>query len=518
MPPPNARTLRFKNIVENINRTTCNMKTSNLVLSNKENLEKNSPNPESSCVKAIYEIPQKTNDEKPLSHYLRRRSLSGEDSEEDFSPVSDDDKEFIPDSNTSSESYIDRSSSSSNGSSSSSSSDAETSSSSDSQRNYDPGSSQEHNIVLSEPTPKKRPRYPSLESKTVSHGYEEKPKEHPDIFSADMDASSISSQTVENYLVSELPDKTSQKINSDNVEDHLSGCESDEIVTVIVIAEDILLEAEKQDADSTQQLMENICENSEFQKNDNSQVNTYNETDNLTVPENNQINAPNEQSPKKTRKRLRHGNKKSTAKVLRNLGLQYKSVFGKCSVVSERSMGNPCGDHCRLKCTEKLNAESRKSIFDGYWRMGLLSRQRDFIASHIVEIKPKYQYKRVDSNRKNKQAFYLPSNGDKIRVCKTFFKNTLGINDRPIRTVIDKKNTKRVCRTRPKRSATEKKLIEEEYQNHIIEKDLSRKEKQQDKELASYTVIVACYDLQAVMPVPKGEVSVFYYNSKLSIK
>lgn len=53
------------------------------------------------------------------------------------------------------------------------------------------------------------------------------------------------------------------------------------------------------------------------------------------------------------------------------------------------------------------------------------------------------------------------------------------------------------------------------YDLHPKEKELSRKEKEADKINANGTH-VAVYDLQAVMPVPRGQVSSFYYKSKLN--
>ena len=42
--------------------------------------------------------------------------------------------------------------------------------------------------------------------------------------------------------------------------------------------------------------------------------------------------------------------------------------------------------------------------------------------------------------RANNNAFYFRHEDEKVRVCKTFFKGTLDINDRPIRTVQEKRN------------------------------------------------------------------------------
>lgn len=56
--------------------------------------------------------------------------------------------------------------------------------------------------------------------------------------------------------------------------------------------------------------------------------------------------------------------------------------------------------------------------------------------------------------------------------------------------------------------------MKEGYDQHLHEKTLSRIEKQRDKEDAN--AVVAVYDLQAVVQLPKGDVSVFYYKSKLN--
>lgn len=57
-----------------------------------------------------------------------------------------------------------------------------------------------------------------------------------------------------------------------------------------------------------------------------------------------------------------------------------------------------------------------------------------------------------------------------------------------------------------------KEKLENNYLLHLEEKDLSREE----KEKASPNYIVSVYDLQAVLPCPQGNVSVFYYKSKLN--
>lgn len=310
---------------------------------------------------------------------------------------------------------------------------------------------------------------------------------------------------------------------------------------------------------------------------------------------------------------------KIKSKKLRNSGEAYTSSSKSKKEMPKKELKPPCKDNCRIKCKTKISENERLELFKTYWSLGDLTRQRDFLATNMLEINPTYQYKKEGSNRKLNHAFYFEINGKRIRVCKEFFKNTLGINDRPIRTVISKKNTatggvvaddlrgkhnkhqtdedksisdsirrhidsipkveshylrantsrefieggKSIadlhrdyadeCKSLQQPSGTYKKYYEiftkeynisvfipkkdqcelchsyitsegdekaklvESYERHIVEKDLSRLKKESDKEIINDKVIVACYDLQAVLPCPKGEVSLMYYKSKLNL-
>lgn len=57
--------------------------------------------------------------------------------------------------------------------------------------------------------------------------------------------------------------------------------------------------------------------------------------------------------------------------------------------------------------------------------------------------------------------------------------------------------------------------LEDRYQTHIKEKDLYHVENDLDEKHES-SHVVSCYDLQAALSTPNGEVSSFYYKSKLS--
>ncbi|CAK1598166.1 unnamed protein product [Parnassius mnemosyne] len=326
-----------------------------------------------------------------------------------------------------------------------------------------------------------------------------------------------------------------------------------------------------------------------------------------------------ENAIKKRGKRKRDENnwQKNVMKKLRNEGKSYVSTSKK--IVPARKIKNACFEKCKLKCSTMFTEAERMSIFDDYWSLGSILKQWNYISNCIEDIKPKYRYVREGGTREKRRynsAFYFNLHEEKIRVCKLFFKNTLGITDRPIRTVLDKKNkfagnlladdnrgkhknhakvddTIRkaikehidsiprmdfhycratsskeyidggrsivdihkdyieICKSKnipygnytlfyrifteeynislfqPKKDrcdccvaydnceGEEKEKKKQEYDTHLKEKDLCRAEKVKDKE--NKDAVVAVYDMQAVFQCPKGDISLFYYVSKLNV-
>lgn len=311
--------------------------------------------------------------------------------------------------------------------------------------------------------------------------------------------------------------------------------------------------------------------------------------------------------------------KRNLLKAFRNSGKAYNMHTKSKKIREERMVKPACGEKCKLQCSTKFSEDERKELFFSYWNLGEIDKQRQFIANSMQAVNPRYRYIRVGgtrSQRKNNNAFYFNQNNQRIRVCKLFFKSTLDINDRPIRTVLEKQNklanvllepdgrgkhgkqksldpiiregvrqhidsipkieshylranTTRlfidgsksiadihkdyvaICNEKkvpfanytsfyriftkeynisffaPKKDlcetcvafdnaeGEEKQSLEEKYNQHLIEKNLSREEKKTDKENSNAVVVV--YDLQAVMQLPKGDVSLFYYKSKLNV-
>lgn len=105
-------------------------------------------------------------------------------------------------------------------------------------------------------------------------------------------------------------------------------------------------------------------------------------------------------------------------------------------------MKGPCTSKCRLKCADNINDSDRKELFKTYWALGDIDLQRSYIRNSMMEVKPKYKYTNAERPRQPNTAFYFTVNGTKIRVCKTFYLNTLDICDRQIRTVKKKTDSK----------------------------------------------------------------------------
>lgn len=322
-----------------------------------------------------------------------------------------------------------------------------------------------------------------------------------------------------------------------------------------------------------------------------------------------------ENMPTSRKKRRAAGQwKQNVTKKQRNAGLSYKTKSGR--TIPKKVIKEGCGERCRLKCSSFLTNEVRLQLFNSYWALQDLEKQRNFIHKHLKSIEVKYRYVKSKKPRKNNYAFYFNIDGSLKRICKTMFKNTLDINDRTIRTVTEKstggflkedqrgKHNKhytvsetikneirdhikgipkieshylRAQTTReyidggktisdlhrdyvdqckqdgrnygnyvmysrifngefnlgfftPKKDRCEfcvayensdlenKVELKKKYDEHLVEKNLSREEKKKDKEALKINknLIVAVYDLQAVLQVPRGDVSVFYYKSKLN--
>jgi len=106
--------------------------------------------------------------------------------------------------------------------------------------------------------------------------------------------------------------------------------------------------------------------------------------------------------------------------------------------VSAKSMQVVNCTKCRFHCSENFSEEKWLQIFTQYYALGDYSRQKDFLASHIVEASPK----RLGSSTgplkyRVARGYYLPIDGARKHVCGDFFCKTLDLNLRSVRKFMD---------------------------------------------------------------------------------
>lgn len=150
----------------------------------------------------------------------------------------------------------------------------------------------------------------------------------------------------------------------------------------------------------------------------------------------------NENNNKKSRKRKRQEKKwkinEQHMKVVS--GLEHKS---KKKVISKKTIGPPCNISCRLKCSEKVCHEERLNIHARFWDGTKdINQKRQFVASHVKVVPILRKRRRTGARndaRSHTRNYYFEMNDLTVRVCRTFFHNTLNISQTFVTTALNKK-------------------------------------------------------------------------------
>lgn len=123
---------------------------------------------------------------------------------------------------------------------------------------------------------------------------------------------------------------------------------------------------------------------------------------------------------------------------------------GKTSVKKGKAPKPPCGPKCRNKCTtndDPMTEVERDVIFYQFWALGDIDLQRCFIINHVKSEKKKRQRIRYNVNKSGKfrvrestRTYYLtrPNTSEKVKVCSKYFLSTLDIDEKRVRTALDK--------------------------------------------------------------------------------
>lgn len=115
-----------------------------------------------------------------------------------------------------------------------------------------------------------------------------------------------------------------------------------------------------------------------------------------------------------------------------------------CGVSSPQSqkekhpMRQPCSAACKKRCTEKIDAACRKSIYDSYWGMKY-NDCKQWLFHHVLRSPKKSSSGRQSRRDMTNTYTLIDSEGHPQTVCKTFFLATLGFgpkNDTIISTLM----------------------------------------------------------------------------------
>ncbi|KAJ8877512.1 hypothetical protein PR048_021967 [Dryococelus australis] len=219
--------------------------------------------------------------------------------------------------------------------------------------------------------------------------------------------------------------------------------------------------------------------------------------------------------------------KRNVQKKVRNSGKAYEMHTSSKEIGEERAIKPPCSVKCKLQCSTKFSEEYRKVLFSTYWELGDLKKQRQYDANSMVIINPKYRYIHVGGTRMLEKMnnvgnvlleYDLRGKHGKQKAVDPIIKEGIKqhIESFPkIESHYLHANTSRHFIEGSKSIADIHKDYGEKYDNHLKEKDLSRKEKNNDK--INDEAILGVYDLQAVVQLPKEDVSHFYYKSKVNL-
>ncbi|GFS01565.1 DNA repair protein rhp54 [Elysia marginata] len=121
----------------------------------------------------------------------------------------------------------------------------------------------------------------------------------------------------------------------------------------------------------------------------------------------------------------------------RNHGMEYRTESGK--LFKNKGVKEPCDvEVCKkrgLSC-HRFSQKLRSDINGGFYQSGQLADQRRWLLSYVDVQKPK---RTKNTSRKGRtMKYHLPFEKEKVQVCRKMFLNTVGIDERQVRTALSK--------------------------------------------------------------------------------
>lgn len=216
----------------------------------------------------------------------------------------------------------------------------------------------------------------------------------------------------------------------------------------------------------------------------------------------------------------------------RNTGLEYITNTGK--IVKSRT--SKVLLDCKAKCNSKIEDSLRGQLFNLYWSMGSFNRRTAYL-SKLITCSPKISSrKRRDTPEKQKPRektyqYYVPKDGELLRVCKGCFMKIFGENTKFLRNICTNMLSSPAQRCSPdkrgcappgnKRSQDDIKLLINHinklpsYESHYCRKETSK------KYLPSHFTLQRAYDeykTSVEKPVSRTLYEKYFKNAGLKVK
>lgn len=104
-----------------------------------------------------------------------------------------------------------------------------------------------------------------------------------------------------------------------------------------------------------------------------------------------------------------------------------------------KSIRPACPENCLFQCRQKVTQLQRQQLFDEFHALADVHAQWQYMARNLTRIVPKYRkISSKDVSRKYNIAYAFVIDGVKVRVCKIYFHNTLGITSSVSKTALKK--------------------------------------------------------------------------------
>lgn len=150
---------------------------------------------------------------------------------------------------------------------------------------------------------------------------------------------------------------------------------------------------------------------------------------------------PQPQMLRLKKKGIRNMSKRTVAKRKRVAGEEYTNSKGK-KVAAKTIENFECS--CPLKCHIKVTEERQQNLFKAFRSLTSFDLQTANICSliEVSNISRRYKKDEGESRREKTRLYYLTlENGNKVKVCKAFFKNVFQISDGRITRALRNKAT-----------------------------------------------------------------------------